>query len=137
MSVISTLTNPIQTAGMVANALLENVPCHPSVAVGEVVRATALGEVVQADASSILTAAVLGVVETKSDATTCNVRLSGLSAPVFSGLDVTKVYFLSDSTPGALTTSAPSSSGSVVVRIGQPFSSSALIVGVGSPIVRV
>ena len=136
MSIISTLVNPAITATTVPNAVLDNVPCDSTVAIGDVVRATLAGEVVRAEANDISTALVLGVCESKTSAVLCSVRLSGLSKPVFSGLDVTKTYFLSDSIPGALTTVAPSASGSVVVKIGQPFSASALIVGVASPIVR-
>lgn len=135
MSLYNFFSIPSQTTQN-ANAVLENVLCDSSVEIGNAVRADPTGVLFQADASNLSTANVVGIVESKADATTCTVRISGLTPEIFLSLDVTKDYFLSPIIPGALTDSPPSAVGHVVVRIGQPYSSSQLIVSKGSLIVR-
>lgn len=120
-----------------ANAVLENVDCDPSVTVGDVVRVNALGIAVKAQANTLENALVLGVVESKSDPELATVRLSGISAEgVFSGLTESTQYFLSTSSPGLITATAPVTSGQVVLKIGQSYGSDKLLVQIGERILR-
>ena len=73
----------------------------------------------------------------KGTATTCNIRVTGVSLSVFAGLDVTKEYYLSASVAGQITTTIPTNSGEVVIRIGQPYSATEILVNKGQATVRV
>lgn len=75
-------------------------------------------------ADSMENANVIGIVESKSSSTSCTVRLLGVSASIYVGLDVLKEYYLSDTYPGVLVDEddMPTSPGSVVVKVGQPAS---------------
>lgn len=132
---MSLLTSAFNPAGNSANAILTGVPCNPSVVVGDFVRVDS-GVVVKALADTFDHSNVLGLVELVNPDGTCTVRINGVSEPVFSGLNESLEYYLSDLTPGALTSSAPVASGAVVLKVGQPFDSERLIVLKGSRIVR-
>ena len=111
------------------NTVIENVPCDASVYVGAAVRMSS-GTAVNALADAKANANVIGVVEKKPTSTTCNIRFSGVTDSVLSGLDETKEYFLSDITPGLITTTAPIASGTEVVSIGKPYTATQLLVSV-------
>jgi len=107
------------------------------VAVGNAVRMNSGGTAINALADSTANANVIGVVESKSTSVLCNIRVLGVTeGAIFAGLDVTKKYFLSDSVAGTMVTTPPTASGSVILKIGQPFSATALLVLVGEGIVR-
>jgi hypothetical protein len=121
----------------VDSQLKQGVTCLAAVAVGDWVRMNgSTAEKAQAD--SVANADVIGVVEAKSAATTCTIRLSGISSAIFLGLDNTKDYFLSAATAGAMVneTAVPSGSGNVVISLGKPFSATEFIVNIGQQIVR-
>ena len=80
------------------------------------------GVALRAQADVIGNSNVIGFIESKSDSTTCNIRVLGVSEEIFTGLDVTKEYYLSAVTPGLITTAIPTGSGNVVLKMGQPFS---------------
>lgn len=132
MSIYNTIFIP----SVPSNVILENLLCDITVSIGDVVRVDSSGLIMKADASSLATANALGVVESKANASICTVRVSGFTPEIYTGLDVTKEYFLSDIVPGAITTTVPTASGHVVLKIGQPYNSSELIVLKNSPIVR-
>lgn len=117
--------------------VIENATCDSSVLIGNVVRMdVSSGSVHNALASNITNANVIGICISKSSATTCNVQITGVTSGVFSSLDLSKNYFLSDSTPGALTTSPPTAAGSIVLIVGKPYTTTRFIIHLGNPIRR-
>lgn len=132
MSLLSSAFNP---PGNSVNAVFTGIVCDPAVEAGDVVRFDN-GVAVRALADSFNNSNVVGVVDSKEDATVCTVRVNGVSTPVYSGLDEAAQYYLSDTDPGKITTAAPIASGHVVLKIGQPFDSGRLLVIKGERIVR-
>lgn len=110
------------------NTVLQPVDCDASVYVGAWVRMTSLGIAVNALADSIVNSNVIGVCEAKLSATSCVVRFLGQTSDIFSGLDVTKEYFLSDTVAGDMTTTPPTASTHIVLKVGQPFSALSFVV---------
>lgn len=124
-------------SGQSANAVLENLECTPTTAVGDVVRVDAAGIVTPAMANSLTNSLVLGVVESKTDTTTATVRISGVSGEgIFSGLSESAEYYLSATTPGQITQTIPTTAGQVIVKIGQAFGTDRLLVAIGDRILR-
>lgn len=119
-----------------ANSVLTGVKCEPSVFIGAAVRMLPSGTAKNALATSLGLSNVIGVVESKTSSTRCNIRVAGITLNVYSGLDVTKEYFLSSTEPGVITTVPPTGTGQVVLRIGQPYSSTELLVTKGLRMVR-
>lgn len=103
------------------------VDCDASVIVSDWVRMNSSSIAVKAIADSLSNSNVLGPVESKPTSTTCVVRLTGATTEIFSGLDLTKDYFLSAVTAGAMVTVPPTSSGDVVLKLGQPISDKKLV----------
>lgn len=118
-----------------ANLVLKDVPCDPTVQVGNVVRMEA-GVAVKAKADTYANSNALGVVEKKITASLCWIRVSGVTTSIFSGLSTAEEYFLSAVTAGGISTTAPQGSGQVVLRIGQPFDSTRLFISKGVRMVR-
>lgn len=129
------LLDPANIGG--ANVVLTNVTCLASVYVGAAVRMNASGVALNAIADSVSNANIIGIVESKDGTTLCNIRVLGVTSGIFSSLDVTKEYYLSDSIAGQITTTIPTASGHVVVKVGQPFSSDSLLVNKGQMVVRI
>lgn len=119
-----------------ANVVLVDVDCESSVYVGAAVIMQASGIAKNGIATSLAESNIIGVVESKGSISKCNIRLIGQTGDIFTGLDVTKEYYLSASTPGAITTTIPTTSGHVVLRIGQPFSATSFVVIKGQRTVR-
>lgn len=132
---MSILTSAFNPAGNSANAILTGIPCDPTVLAGDFVRMDA-GVAVKALADSLENSNVLGLVEQVQGDGTCSVRVNGVSQSIFSGLDAGAEYYLSETIPGAITVFAPTGSGKVVLKLGQPFDGTRLIVLKGSRIVR-
>ena len=120
-----------------ANVVLPNVPCLSSVYVGSAVIMQASGIAKNGLADSLANSNIIGIVESKSSSTVCDIRVLGVSSPLFIGLDVTKEYYLSESVDGDLSVSPPVASGSVILKIGQPFSETEMLVNKGQRTVRV
>jgi len=57
-----------------------------------------------------------------------NIRINGLSSNIFSSLTESLDYYLSAVSAGQITDIPPSSPGNVILRVGQAFSSTKLIV---------
>jgi len=119
-----------------ANVVLKDVPCDLSVYIKSAVRMDALGIAYNALADILSNSNVIGIVESKPTTTTCNIRVLGTSTTIFTGLDVTKEYYLSASVAGGLTVSPPTASGNVRLKIGQPFSATEFLVVKGTRTVR-
>jgi len=116
--------------------VLFNVPCNSSVFVGAAVRMSS-GAAINAIADSIANSNVIGVVEAKASLNQCDIRVGGVTTGnIFSGLDETKEYFLSDSIAGDLTTIPPLASTHIILRVGQPYDDQNLLVIKGTRIIR-
>lgn len=115
--------------------ILKNVDCVPSVFVGAVVRIS--GSVaVNALADSIANSNVLGICVSKSSSVLCDIRVSGLTESVLSGLNEANEYYLSDTVAGELTTTIPVTTNHVVFKIGVPFNATQLVIDKGTRMVR-
>ena len=81
---------------------------------------------------------VIGLVESKESATKCTIRISGITATNYFSLDVVDEYYLSDVTPGGIviTENAPTATGHVLLKIGQPINYSQMLYQRGERIVR-
>ncbi len=138
-------SNPIQSkivendhgggGGSTGDNTIENMTCDASVAVGNVVRMNGT-TVINALADSFTNAKVIGICVSKSNATTCNVQVTGFTDNIFGGLSTNTLYFLSDSTPGGITTTPPSAAGTIVQLVGKPQSTSSLIINFTTGLVR-
>lgn len=120
--------------------VVPNVSCDIAVSVGNWVRMNPSGIAIKAQADSKDNSNIIGLVEEKTSPTTCNIRVLGVSKAIFSGLDVTKEYFLSASTAGDMVSqgsSVPSAAGHIILKVGQPFSSTRFLVLKGIRIERV
>lgn len=115
--------------------VLPNVPCDSAVTVGDWVRMES-GLAVKALADGLDNSNILGLVESKAGSAFANVRVLGVTAPIFSGLDETKEYYLSDVTAGDMDVSVPTASGHVVLKVGQPYSDTQFLVLKGIRMVR-
>jgi hypothetical protein len=101
--------------------------CPSGLAVGDAVQITGADAVDEADASVPADRPVIGFVQAKPTATTCILHYYG-DLGVFSGLTVGATYYLSDTTPGAITTTAPTTVGSIVQEVGFARNSTTLVV---------
>lgn len=117
-----------------SNVLLTNVSCDSSVFVGACAYMNASGVAFNADASAFSTSNFIGIVESKASNTLCDIRVQGVTGALFSSLDPTKEYYLG--TNGALVTTPPTATGSVLLRVGQPFSATEMLVMKGLRTVR-
>lgn len=115
---------------------IENVPCEAAALVGHAVRMTSGGIAVRALADTFDNSNVIGIIESKAASTVCTVRFLGVTLDIYSGLDVTKEYYLSHITPGELTTSIPTGSGTIILKLGQPYNGSRFLVTKGTRTVR-
>jgi hypothetical protein len=104
------------------NVILTNVACDPTVYVGAWVRMDGTGTAYNALADSMANSNVIGLCEAKVTSTLCNIRVSGISEAIYTGLDVTKNYYLSPTVAGGHQTTAPSVTGQIRLALGQPFS---------------
>lgn len=118
-----------------ANTILRDLECDPSVQVGDAVRVSG-GVIVRALADTFANANLLGICESKTTATVCDVRVSGVSEPIYSGLLESEDYYLSDTIPGKIVPAPPLAVGSILIRIGQPFDAQRLTVIKGTRIKR-
>ena len=119
-----------------ANLSIANVTCDASVFLGAVVRMNASGEAENALADSLANSNIIGIVTEKPSSTVCTIRVLGVTDSIFTGLDVTQEYYLSDTNAGELSTSIPTASGSVIIKVGQPYSNTEFLVLKGSRTVR-
>lgn len=124
------------SVGGSANVVLENVSCETSAQVGDFVRMNNSQIAVRAIADSLANSNVIGVIISKSQSNVCNIRVTGVASDIFTGLDVTKEYYLSDTVPGGISTTVPTTSGHVRLKLGQPFSSESFLINKSDRMVR-
>lgn len=117
------------------NVVISNVPCDSTVIEGDIVIMVS-GVAFQADASTIETSNAVGIAENKLSSTLCDIRVIGVTADIYSGLDTTKDYYLSDTQPGKLTIIPPTASGTVLLRMGQAFTSTSFLVNKSLRVLR-
>lgn len=118
------------------NVIIDNVTCLSSVYIGALVKMNGSGVAENAQADVVANSNVIGVCEAKASSTICTIRVCGVTTAIYAGLDPTKEYFLSDTVAGGITTTPPTSSGNVVLKIGQPFSATEMLVLKGTRLVR-
>lgn len=114
-----------------ANTVLRNIACDVSVYIGAAVRIQS--EVAyNALADSFANSNIIGIVESKGTTSTCDIRVTGVTeGTIYSGLDETKEYYLSATVEGEITLSPPTNSGDILLRVGQPFSPTSMLVNKG------
>jgi len=119
-----------------ANPIVTNVACQGSVYVGAVVYAVSSGTVANAIGNSPATSKVIGICIKKQSTFLCDVLVGGYTPEIYSGLDVTKTYYLSDSVAGGLRDSSPTTPTRVQVRIGRALNDKILVFQPGTLLVR-
>ena len=119
-----------------AGTVILGVSCDSDTYVGAAVYM--LSDVAKnAIATSMSTSNVVGIIEAKSSPIKCDIRFLGVTEEIFSGLDESKIYYLSDVTPGLISTiPIQNITGHVVLVLGQPFSSKKFLVSKGIPAVK-
>lgn len=117
-----------------ANSVLTGIPVDPSVVIGDCVKIIG-GTAYPAKADALENSNVLGIVE-QIDGLTAQIRVAGITLPIYSGLEEEKEYFLSDQVAGGLQDVPPTSPGSVLLRMGQPYDSERLFILKGERTVR-
>lgn len=122
---IGQTSNPLDQS----RAVIKDADCDPTVSVGDWVY-TLNGICYKAIANDFSKCNVLGVIERKPVATKCDVRFFGLSDRIFSGLDETKLYYLSDVTSGAMQDSPVTTSGNYLLSLGLPFGTDRFVVNI-------
>lgn len=95
---------------------------------GDVVYSFGSNEVRRADNSDISTAKVVGFIVSKSNDTSCLVRISGIIN--LGSLTVGGQYFLGNN--GAIVLTPPTDAGSVIVRVGQSLSISDFLININN-----
>jgi hypothetical protein len=123
-----TLIAVATTAETANRIVVPGVPCSSGINIGDWVRVDNSGNAVLAQADTSSNGKVIGVVESKGSSTLANILISGVSKPIFIGLDQTKEYFLSESVAGTIQDSQPSSAGNIIASVGQPTSTTKLFV---------
>ena len=113
-----------------SNSVLEDFPCVAEVYVGAAVALTASGLAVNAIATDEDLSNVVGIVESKSSSTLCNIRVTGITEANFAGLDEQKTYFLSEVTAGLLTTTVATSSGSYIAAVAKSVNTTQMSVNI-------
>lgn len=115
---------PAESSGII----LKNVACENDVYIGAAVRMLPTGVARNAIATSFEESNFIGIVFAKPTSTTCSIRVTGVTDAIFTGLDVTKEYFLSDTVAGLITTTVPNSANRIRLIVGQPFSETQFLV---------
>lgn len=114
--------------------VLDAVPCDPTVIVTDWV-IMQNGIAVKGSAQDLLSSNIIGLCESKLSSVSIRVRVLGVSQPIFTGLDESKEYNLQVDA-GTMGTTAPTDSGQVVLKLGQPYNSTQFLVLKGNRILR-
>jgi hypothetical protein len=101
--------------------------CPVGVTVGDAVYISGSDAVSQANATDVSTSPALGFVRFKPTATTCIVQSYG-DLSEFAGLIAGDTYYLDDSAAGAITNTAPSTSGTTVQPVGFARNGTTLVI---------
>lgn len=124
MSVISQTVRPSSTPDI----LVSYIHCDLSVVVGDWVRLNEQGVAIKAVADSFDNSTIFGLVEERGSGTNCVIRVAGISKELFTGLNITKPYFLDTLNPGLMSLSVPTSPGQIVLSLGRPISDKRFLV---------
>jgi hypothetical protein len=116
--------------------VIRNVNCAVNVFVGAAVYMDDNATAHLAIANDYDKSNVVGIVEQKISTDICDVRFLGLTDKIYVGLDVAKEYYLSDEFAGLLTYIAPTQSGHIRLKLGQPFSTTEFVFVKGERIVK-
>lgn len=108
--------------------------CDVAVQVGDAVYVSSSNTASQAQADNSNTAYAIGVVTAKSAPTVCEVTLAGRAEAAAYVLTPGTRYYLSESTPGALTSTIPTGSGEYIALVGTAITANALVLQVESPV---
>lgn len=103
------------------------------VAVNDAVYVTGVDTADKADADSVTTGPVIGIVFSKPTATTAYIQYSG-ELTGFAGLTSGATYFLSQ-TAGGITATAPTANGTVMQKVGVARNATTLVVNVEPTII--
>lgn len=117
-----------------ANSVIKGIPLDASVMLGDAVKLVG-GVAFPAQADTLENSNVLGVVE-QIDGLVGQIRVAGVTLPIYSGLEEEKEYFLSHVIAGGLSDTPPTSPGTVLLRLGQPYDDTRLLVIKGERTVR-
>ena len=104
--------------------------CNSTADVGDAVYVDSNGLFQKASASSKTEVHVIGFIDSKSSSTTCKIVTSGIMDKM-SGLITGQDYFLSE-TSGKITTTPPTTSGSITTHVGKAINSTTLMVGLSN-----
>jgi len=118
------------------SSILRDISCDPSVYVGAFVIIDSSEVARNAIADSYNNSNVVGLVESKESSTKCTVRVSGISSAIYTGLDPSLDYFLSDSVAGQLSSTVPTTSGHIKLKLGQSFGTNKFLFLKGERVVR-
>ena len=131
----------LDSSGKIDSSLLPNgigtdavsAEAAETLAAGDFVYFNATGQLLKADASEIAKQARGFVPEGITSGQTGNVFFDDTNASV-TGLTPGATYYLSDSTPGAIDTVAPTTTGSIVQRVGFASTAATLHVDIEEPV---
>lgn len=133
----NTITN--NTINNIDNLVVE-VACDSSVYVGAAVYLIISNGSVKAFnaiATTPETSNVFGIVESKPSSNICKIRFGGITESIFVNLNLAQEYYLSDLIAGHIVSedNQPVQIGSVLVKIGQPYSSSRMLYSRGGKLI--
>jgi hypothetical protein len=120
----------INNTSIIDAGSIRTVDCDSSVYVGAWVYLDSSNIAQNALADTPSNSLVIGVVEAKLSSTECIIKMFGITDEIFTGLDVTKWYYLSPTVAGGMTTTVPTGGGHILLVLGQPFTSTEFKVNV-------
>jgi len=121
---------PPGTPGASGGSIVGTYQCSTDVNVLDAVYLFNTDTVAQAEANSLDTVPVIGLVISKPTPTSAVVQYSGEIA-TFSGLIVDRSYYLSDTLPGGIVENAPVNTGSIVQYLGFAKDSNTFVIMLG------
>ena len=108
------------------------VSCDVSVSIGDAVYVSASDTVDKASAEVGVgqTEDAMGIVVEKPTTTTARIIAAGVTPDIYAGLTPKATYYVSDTTPGAITDVPPTATGAKLQEVGIALSSTKLLVGI-------
>jgi hypothetical protein len=111
-----------------------NLTASAALAVGDAVYISAAGTVAKAQANAVATARVIGFAAESIGASASGpIQTDGI-LPGMTGLTAGATYYLSDATPGLVSSTPPSGAGKYVVCVGTAISETELEISIREPI---
>lgn len=138
-------SNPIQSTivvndhgtgdGSTGDNTITGVTCDSTVAVGNFVRMNG-ATAVNALADNATNSKVIGICTAKASSTECSIQVCGFTDGILSGLTPSQNYFLSETTPGGITTTPPSGTGEIIIHLGRAYTATRFVLQIGVQIRR-